>query len=162
MPPIMAAPSPPGPMLEESSTAAMSKSWNPRRTQVDVSALSGPVWPVSPVMNSRSSVSSPRHRTSSWTSWASCGEPGPGPLISISTCPGSPVSEMQDCSPLDSWDMKASGLFMSRGASVPDSGVVSGGAAVGVGIGVLVGSRISVGAGASAGAGASTGAVVGA
>ena len=154
--PIMAAPSPPGPMLEESSTAAMSKSWNPRRTQVDVSALSGPVWPMSPVRNSRSSVSFPRHRTNSWASWASCGEPGPGPLSSISTCRGSPVSRMQDCSSLDSWDIKASGSFMSRGTSVPDSGVVSEGASVGVGIG------LSVGAGTSVGAGISTGAVVGA
>ena len=59
--PIMAASSPPCPMLEESSTVAMSKSWNPLRTQVDVSALSGSVWPVSPVRNSLSSVSSPRH-----------------------------------------------------------------------------------------------------
>ena len=73
---------------------AMSKSWNPLRTQVDVSALSGSVWPVSPVRNSLSSVSSPRHGINSW---ASCGEPGPGPLISISSCRGSPVSEMQDC-----------------------------------------------------------------
>ena len=64
--PIMAAASPPGPMLEESRTVAMSKSWNRLRTQVDVSALSGSVWPVSPVRNSLSSVSSPRHGINSW------------------------------------------------------------------------------------------------
>ena len=64
--PIMAAASPPGPVLEESSTAAMSKSWNPRRTQVDVSALSGPVWLMSPVRKSLSNVSPPRQRTNSW------------------------------------------------------------------------------------------------
>ena len=40
---------------------------------------------------------------------------GPGPFISISSCPGSPVAEMQDCSSLDSWGHKGSRIVQVQG-----------------------------------------------
>ena len=78
-------------------------------------------------------------RHSANASLSSC-DAGSGLLVSIGSCWGSPISEMQESSSLDSWDMKAFGLFEPWGIGVPDFGVVFG---------------------ALAGAGASTGGAVG-
>ncbi len=112
-----------------------------------LSLLIGPALSVNLFRNMFSRVSLSRHTANA--SLSSC-DARSGLSISIGSCWGSPISEMQESSALDSWDMKASGLFESRGTGVPDFGVVSGGgwvsAGIAVGIGALVGAGVSTGA----------------